>query len=232
MGAVFRQEKKFLLSYSEFRKCSNLFDKVLISDLHNDGDMGYKIRSLYFDSLNDRDFNDKDAGVEIRRKIRLRIYDSKQKFATLEMKQKNGENQLKRSVKITKEDAMSLIAGNYSVLLKYDEFAAECFGVMNMYCYKPKTVVEYRRKAYIAKENNIRITFDYEIKSSEVNFNIFDNALILNDSFDKDKVVLEVKYNHFLLSYIKDLLAGVQKSELSVSKYCLARAISKNYIYM
>lgn len=231
MGAVSRQEKKFLISYSEFRRCDNMFEKVLISDKHNK-DMGYLIRSLYFDSIYDRDFNEKESGTEIRRKIRLRIYDANQKFATLEMKQKNGENQLKRGVSLTREDAIALINGDYSVLLKYDDFAIECYGLMNMYCYKPKTVVQYNRKAYIAKENNIRLTFDFNIKGSETNFNIFDENLLLNDVFDKDKVVFEVKYNHFMLSYVKNLLEQIEKSEVSVSKYCLCRASTKNYIFM
>ena len=42
-------------------------------------------------------------------------------------------------------------------------------------------------------------------------------------------VVLEVKYNGFLLSYIKHMLLPVQKSELSVSKYCMARQIGCDY---
>ena len=100
---------------------------------------GYIIRSLYFDSLYDRDFYDKEDGVEKRRKIRLRIYDPNQDFAMLEMKQKDGKNQLKRSLRITKKDAEELILGNYSVLLNYKEdFAAECYSIMNMYLYKPK----------------------------------------------------------------------------------------------
>ena len=37
--------------------------------------------------------------------------------------------------------------------------------------------------------------------------------------------VLEVKYNGFLLSYLRDLLNEVERSELSVSKYCLARSV-------
>ena len=43
---------------------------------------------------------------------------------------------------------------------------------------------------------------------------------------DPFHMVLEVKYNGFLLSYIKDLLNLVERSELSVSKYCLARSVS------
>jgi hypothetical protein len=43
---------------------------------------------------------------------------------------------------------------------------------------------------------------------------------------DKFGVVLEAKFNGFLLGYIKDMLAVTNKSELSVSKYMLARQAS------
>lgn len=47
----------------------------------------------------------------------------------LEMKQKQGPNQLKRSLKISREDAICLTKGDYSPLLKYKEdFAAEYYG--------------------------------------------------------------------------------------------------------
>ena len=149
----------------------------------------------------------------------------------LEMKQKDEKNQLKRSLKISKKDAEELISGNYEVLLNYKEdFAIECYSVMNMYLYKPKSIVQYCRKAYVIPENEIRITFDYDIKSTESNFDIFSNELVLNKILDDTNVVLEVKYNNFLLDYIKDILQMVNKSEISVSKYCLSRNSILNYM--
>ena len=41
---------------------------------------------------------------------------------------------------------------------------------------------------------------------------------------DPFQAVLEVKYNGFLLSYIKSAVSQADRSELSVSKYCLARS--------
>lgn len=179
---------------------------------------------MYFDSLYNRDFFDKGSGIEKRRKIRLRIYDENQEFALLEMKQKDGKNQLKRSLKISKNDANEIIAGNFQVLLNYkEEFATECYSVMNMNMYRPKSIVEYQRKAYVIPENEIRITFDFDIKATESNFDIFSRDLILNKVLDNTKVILEIKYNNFLLDYIKEILEMVNKSELSVSKYCLSR---------
>jgi len=40
---------------------------------------------------------------------------------------------------------------------------------------------------------------------------------------DKFNVVLEVKFNGFLLDYIRQFINSINKSELSVSKYALAR---------
>ena len=231
MNEVLRQEKKFLITLAQFYQYAHYFDQIMHQDSHNKGE-GYTIRSLYFDTLDDKDFNEKEDGIEIRRKIRLRNYGSESTFASLEMKQKQGAMQKKRSLKLKKEDAQRLIQRDYGVLLKYnDPFAAECYYLLNALGYTPKTVIEYKRKAYIAKENNIRITFDHHIVGTESYYDIFSKDLFQNSIFHDDLVVLEVKYNGFLLSYLKDILQACNASELSVSKYCLGRAVSKHYIF-
>jgi hypothetical protein len=230
LNKVYREEKKFLINIEEFKKTSAFLDYFMMQDKHN-GVNGYKIRSLYFDSIYDRDYFDKLDGLELRRKIRLRIYDTDTDFAMLEMKQKQDKYQLKRSLRITREDAERLIQCDYTPLLKYKEdFAAECYAVMNTEIYRPKTIVEYNRKAYIAKENSIRVTFDNNIVATETSFDLFSPNLVMNPVMDKFGVVLEVKFNGFLLEYIKSLLSDVNKSELSVSKYMLARQASYKYL--
>ena len=232
MNKVARQEKKYLIGTEEAYKLNHYLSQLLIKDKHN-GINGYIVRSLYFDTLYDKDFKEKEDGIELRRKIRLRIYNPDDDFAILEMKQKQGMYQLKRSLKITRDEAYELIKRNYSVLLNHKEdFAEECYGIMNMQCYIPRTIVQYNRKAFIAKENNIRITFDSNIIATETCFDLFDKKLNMYPVFNKDNTVLEVKYNGFLLQYIKDMLENVGKSELSVSKYCLARTVTLKYLYM
>ena len=229
MNQVYREEKKFLINFEEFRRLAHYLEQFLMEDEHN-GTLGYHVRSLYFDTMYDKDYFEKLDGVELRRKIRLRIYDPENDFALLEMKQKQGQYQLKRSLRITRDDAEALISGDYTPLLRYQEdFAAECYALMQMQVYRPKTVVEYNRKAFIAKENKIRITFDHQIVSTESDANIFSKDLNMNPVLDPFGVVLEVKFNGFLLDYIKDLLSSAQKSELSVSKYMLARQASYKY---
>lgn len=223
MNEVLREEKKFLIGIHEFIRKSHQLQNILIEDSHN-GTHGYMIRSLYFDTPYDSDYFEKQAGTEVRRKIRLRIYDPNSDYAMLEMKQKQGETQLKRSLRVSREDAQSIMKCRYSPLLKYnDPFAAEIYAFMQTRCYRPCTVVQYDRKAFIAKENKIRITFDHNIVATESCFDIFSDKLNMNPVLDPYDVVLEVKYNGFLLSYIRELLNDIDKSELSVSKYVLAR---------
>lgn len=226
MTQVLRKEKKFLLARREFYALKGQLDQVLHGDDHN-GPLGYRVRSLYFDSVYDRDFNEKEEGVELRRKIRLRTYSPDSPTALLEIKQKQGDLQLKRSLRLDREDAEEMAGGNYGCLLRCSgdqrQFALECYGLMNRLCYLPKTIVEYQRMAYVARENRIRVTFDQNIVATESSLALFSPKLLMNPVLDPSAVVLEVKYNGFLLSYFQRLLNTVDRSETSVSKYCLAR---------
>lgn len=223
MKRSLREEKKYRLGINEAMNNSDRLEKVLKQDSHN-GSNGYIIRSLYYDTPYDNDFFEKQAGVELRRKVRLRVYDPDDSFAMLELKQKQGSKQLKRSLKISRDDAEKIAKCDYSPLLKYnDSFAVEMYALMNCKCYRPCAIVQYYRKAFIADENDTRITFDSQITATESCLDIFSNNLNLNPVLDSYDVILEVKYNGFLLSYIKDILASIDKSEIAVSKYVLSR---------
>ncbi len=229
MNEVLRQEKKYLVMVADGKRICHRLASVMISDPHN-GAAGYRVRSLYFDTLGDKDFEDKVDGLELRRKIRLRCYNPDDDFAMLEMKQKEGPYQKKRSLRVERSDAIRLTKGDYSPLLRYAEpFAKECYGLMNWQCYRPKAVVEYKRRAFIAKENRIRITLDSEIIATEACYDIFSHQLLQYPVLDPYNAVLEVKYNGFLLSYIKALISEADRSEFSVSKYCLARSEGLHY---
>ena len=229
MNEVLRQEKKYLISLVRYYKLSHTLMQALQVDKHSEGD-GYPIRSLYFDTLEEKDYVERDDGSDVRRKIRLRNYGPHMSFAMLEMKQKQGSSQKKRSLRVSREDGAALCRGQYGSLLRYpDPFAAECYALMHTQCYLPKAVVEYHRKAFVAKENQIRVTFDHHITGTEANFDIFSPNLLQYPVLDPYLVVLEVKYNGFLLSYIKDMLRSVDLSELSAGKYSLSRAVTTHY---
>ena len=223
MKDVLRTERKFLLNMAEAKLLEARLNAVLHRDVHAGFD-GYQVRSLYFDTADDQDYFEKAAGLELRRKLRLRIYSPQDTCAFLEMKQKQGAYQHKRSLKVTREDAQLLIRGDYSPLLHYKEpFAAECYGLMQTRFYRPVTIVEYNRIPFVVPENQTRITLDSRIQSTESSFDLFSDRLNMNPVMELSDTVLEVKFNGFLLSYVQDLLNAVEKAETSVSKYVLAR---------
>lgn len=223
---VLRQEKKYLMSLSETKSLYCLLSKVLHEDENNESS-GYLVRSLYFDTLFNHDYYEKEDGMDYRKKIRVRVYSSKAKTAKLEMKEKFGNNQRKRSLTISKEQALSMIEGNYEFLTSMEEpFAMELYLLMSMNLYRPKCIVEYDRVAFIVPENNTRLTLDMNIRASESDFNIFSDELNLYPVTSPDDVTLEVKFNNFLLGYVKDLLDSCGKVQVSNSKYILSRSMS------
>lgn len=224
MRKVLRQEHKYQLSWLEYKKMCSRLQLILQADA-NSGAEGYMVRTLYFDTPTDRDFYEKREGVEKRQKIRLRIYNFSQPFAQLEMKQKQGIYQLKRSIRLSREDAQALIKANYSVLLRYQEdFAGECFAFMSERFYRPKAIVQYRRFAFVAGGNNTRVTFDHTMTATESSYDLFRPDLAMYPVCEPGQATLEVKYRDFLLQPIKDAVNLCNKTDLSLSKYAMSRA--------
>ncbi|WP_339289677.1 polyphosphate polymerase domain-containing protein [Ureibacillus sp. FSL K6-0786] len=230
---------KFVITRDVYYQLRHQLSQVLHRDFHSNHSLyrfrkgdGYTIRSLYFDTLEDRDYWEKIDGVEIRRKCRLRTYMNNPSFCVLELKKKQGQYQQKTSYRLTRAQGERLIQGDYSLLLELNHpFLLECYQMMTQHVYRPKSVVTYEREAFVAKENKIRVTFDQMIRGTESNFDIFSDQLTEIPFFDPYYVVLEVKYRGFLLQYIKDLLVGLEKQQLSVSKYCFSRKVSKHFLF-
>lgn len=217
-----------MLTGTQRLRFESQLDALLHQDPHNGADGNYLVRSLYFDTPRNRDFQEKADGVELRKKLRLRIYSTEAATVLLEMKQKQGNNQFKRSLLMKREDAEQLAEGNFAPLLDYKEdFAAECYALINRDLYLPGTIVEYQRKAYVLPENDIRITLDSQIRAAECCGSLFfERSPGLYPVMDPWKTILEVKYNHFLLSYVRDIIRSCNQSELSLSKYCMARKLT------
>lgn len=221
---VSRVERKFVLPV---KVAEDLYGRLRLL-LPGDPFQGYEpytVRSLYFDSFYNEDYVDKMDGLEYRKKIRIRIYSPDDKKAKLELKQKQGENQHKLSLSITREQAYEMIAGNYDCLLREgSELAENIYGIMVKEQYRPAALIQYQRRAFAVPVNSIRITFDSHIETAEGNFGLFSKSPALFYPADSQSFeVLEVKYNHFLLGYIKDALQLADLTEESYSKYVAGR---------
>lgn len=227
---VNRRELKYPIGEMDYYKVNELFKEVLTPDPNNKN-YGYRIRSLYFDSLNNDDYYAKVNGEEVRKKIRLRIYDTSTDKVKLEIKRKMNVSQRKETTTISREDAIALINKDYSVLLKYEnDTAKSAYNIMTIGQYRPVVLVDYNRRAYIHNENNIRVTLDSDIKSNEFDFDMFNEDILMTPIVDYYNAVLEVKFDGELFCWISQALAGLDTTNRSLSKYCSSRQFFENYI--
>lgn len=227
---VNRREVKNVINEHEYFRLVGLLKNILIQDPNNK-EFGYKVRSLYFDSINNNDFYSKMNGEEIRKKIRLRIYDTNAEVVKLEIKRKINLSQIKESTFISRDDAISLINKDYKVLLKYDnEIAQSAYNIMTIGQYQPVVLVEYNRRAYLHTENQIRITLDSDIRANETNFDLFSNVLTMAPVFDHYHSILEMKYNGELFRWITQAMNVRESINQSLSKYCTSRKLFDNYL--
>lgn len=219
---VLRTEKKYPLNGCKMIMLSQRLRKCLPLDEFCKDFRGYTVRSVYFDSISNADFFQKEAGIECRKKIRLRSYggDSPVK---LEWKQKQGALQRKRSLMIKTVDIEKLIGGDYKCLLAYEEpIAREFYTLMVTELYRPRSFVQYQRQAFTAPVNNTRITLDSDLRVHEGDFSLLKEIPALYP-VSVGKATLEVKYNRFLPSYVKEILSPFMLTEAAESKYYASR---------
>ena len=85
MNKVNRQEQKFYINKRDTFLIETFLENTLLKDTHSSED-GYRISSLYFDTQNNDDLNQKLDGIMFREKYRIRIYDNDISSAKFEVK--------------------------------------------------------------------------------------------------------------------------------------------------
>lgn len=223
MRTVFRKEIKYKISKIDFLRLTKHLDVLMQRD-KNGVNGTYIVRSQYYDSLCDRDLHDNLDGVLEKRKIRVRIYTTDDPYAKLEYKCKSNTDGKKFSLNITKEEALAMEKRQFGFLLNHEEELAKTLYLkMNQGGYMPKTIVEYKRTAYMHAVSDVRITFDTDIKAAVVPYGIFSKKLSYVPLIEGDQGILEVKYNDFIPSELKRVIQEINSLPEANSKYSSAR---------
>lgn len=221
---VFRNEIKFLINNAEAEYLRRILACVMKKDTYAE-EKDYYIRSLYFDTLQNRDLVEKIEGVSERRKIRLRLYDVEQKKIKLEIKNKQNSYSVKETITISDEDAKELIAGNTEILLNYQNcIANKVYAYMKKEIHKPVIMIDYEREAYMLDVENVRITFDKNVRASTGN-DFFSNKNQMISVVKPEMCILEVKYDRFLPAHLSGVLSSVTMQNMSISKYMHSRML-------
>jgi len=228
---VYRSELKQYISYYDYVQLSKALSRVMKKDGYQQDKRGYFIRSLYFDTIGKKDYEEKIIGYENRKKIRLRIYDTNTQKVKLEIKNKYGDYMLKETATISRQEALDLIDGRIDWLHNKDnDTLRQVYFYFKQDLYRPIIIIDYYREAYYLDFNNIRITFDKKVSSSKDFHKFFEpdtnNVVFTNPN----EVILEIKFNHDLPYWVKRILSPYSPDKLSISKYCLGiDKLQRNY---
>lgn len=210
----------------EINKCDMLvlrsrLSAVMKKDAHAiDGK--YLVRSLYFDNLNDKALKEKQDGVNIREKFRIRYYNNDTSLIHLEKKSKVNGLCLKESTILTKEMTEAILNGDYSWMLRSNEpLLLEFYSKIKSQGLRPKTIVDYTREPFIFNAGNVRVTLDYDIRTS-MNCKDFLKTDCVTIS-TSDSIILEVKWDEFLPDIIRDVVSIKNCRAGAFSKYATCR---------
>ena len=227
MAIAVRHELKYLIGQRQYLVLKSALRGLLNVDPNAARTGGeYSIRSLYFDNVFDSAYYDKINGVKDRDKYRMRIYNYSDAAIFMECKTTVGNYISKRSVKIPRSLADRLIAADADGL----EFTAngllrDVFREMRVNLLHPAVIVDYDREPYVHKAEEVRITFDKNLRTGMNSTDIFNAGITTIPVFDSDVMVLEVKYNRFLPQYIADVISFCcsEAVQTAVSKYTMCR---------
>ena len=228
MRQVFRKEVKYRVHISDFLRIRDRLAAFMTPDPHGVAGTGtYTVRSLYFDSIADRDLHDNLEGVTEKRKIRIRTYDTESDFALLEYKCKSVADSRKISLVISRQEAMRLEDGDYELLLeREEELATFLYYKITKGVYRPRTIVEYERTAFLYPVSDVRITYDHNIMGSISQHGLYEPGIQMYRLIPQDYGVLEVKYNDFLVSPLQRILSVLDVMPEANSKYSSARLLT------
>ncbi|MCM1160251.1 MAG: polyphosphate polymerase domain-containing protein [Roseburia sp.] len=224
----YRHELKYLCGAADIPLLKARLKGIAGLDSHV-GEKGYyHIRSLYFDDYNNTCYKMNEAGVDNRMKYRIRIYNYSDKQITLEKKIKVHGMTRKLSAPLTREQCNLFLQGkNLSMgkeaLEGYPKLLQEFVVWMAAKQGKPKIIVAYDRIPYVYKQGNVRITIDENIQSSKDFARFFERDMQKSPILPKGKVLVEVKYDELLPSFLKERLEIGRLQQTTFSKYYLCR---------
>lgn len=220
----YRNEVKYIISKNQAEILKQRLKLVMNLDTNTQDSNTYLIRSLYFDDIDSSSYYEKLDGILYRKKYRIRIYNGEDKFIRLECKYKHNNMTAKEQVKIDRKTCDKIVNGDYDIKTD-NELLKKFINDMKTSHVMPSVIVDYERVAFTYPISTTRITFDFNIKSGNYNYNLYDNDVAFIPVIDNDKVVLEVKFDEVLPSHLATILQTIPSYRQAVSKFALCREV-------
>ena len=219
----YRHEWKHEIAYIDLLTIRMRLRAVARADPHAPGGK-YMIRSLYFDTPEDKALREKIDGVNMREKFRIRYYNGDLSLIHLEKKSKRGGLGTKFSAALTPEEAQSIVDGRIDWMPGAADrpLVQELYCKMRYQCLRPKTIVDYTREPYIYGPGNVRVTLDYDIRTG-LGCTDFLNPTCPTIPAGDATIILEVKWDAYLPDIIRDAVQTPGRRAGAFSKYAQCR---------
>lgn len=217
-----RHEVKHAVTAGDCRILCRRLGAVLTPDPH--GDAGaYAVRSLYFDTPGDKALREKLDGAARREKFRLRLYNGDASYILLEKKCKYGSLGWKEQAPVTACEARALLAGDASWMAGSPQpLVRELYGKMAAQGLAPRTLVDYRRTAFLYGPGDVRVTLDTDIRTGLRGLEFLEPGAVTVPAADAG-AVLEVKWGAFLPELVQELVQLPGRRACAFSKYAACR---------
>ena len=217
-----RHEFKHEISYVDMLSLRSRLSAVMQQDSHAINGR-YKIRSLYFDNLNDKALLEKVNGVNTREKFRVRYYNDDLSLIILEKKSKINGLCNKEQAIITLEEAQFIAKGDAANLSQSEKpLVKELYYQMQTQGLRAKTIVDYIREPFGYAPGNVRVTLDYNIQTGLTGTD-FLNLDCIMIPVGNAPIILEVKWDEFLPAVIRDIVQIPGTHTSAFSKYAFCR---------
>ena len=219
-----RHELKHYISFADCLQLNARLPQIAGYDKNSNENGCYRVRSLYFDNYNDKALFEKLDGVDVREKFRLRLYNGDTSFIRLEKKSKVFGLCYKQSAEISKDECERLLSGEIDVLKKNGEpLCIELYAKMKFQVLRPRSLVEYKRQAYIYNPGNVRVTIDSEIRASANIHDFLSKSPVMAQA--DSSFILEIKYDEFLPEIMRRATTLSSRQPTAFSKYAVARML-------
>ena len=218
----YRHEWKHMINMADLTAIRARLRAVAEPDPHA-VDGRYLIRSLYFDNARDKALREKIDGVNMREKFRIRYYNGDTSVIHLEKKSRHSGLGSKFSADLTAEETQAIVDGRLDWML-----ASGRPRVQELYCkmrgqgLEPKTIVDYTREPYRYRPGNVRVTFDYDIRTGLQCTDFLNPDCVTVPAGDAG-IIMEVKWDEYLPDIIRDAVWMPGRRETAFSKYAQCR---------
>jgi hypothetical protein len=231
-----RFELKYLITLQQAERFKSGLRAYLMPDEHGKNNGRYTVSSLYYDSPGFRCYWEKLDGLKIRRKLRIRRYESSEVLTEempvfLEIKQRVDRVTQKRRAILPYGEALWLCNDRQipAHTAGDEEVIHEIFVLLCQYNLRPASIVRYDRQAFIGTDYDIglRVTFDTSLSFQSHQLHLHEQPSGL-PMLDPGLVVMEVKVNERIPYWLTDMIAAHNLQLARFSKYCRSIEAAKN----